>query len=72
MESVSDFALLNSNPAEAVFLILPCSIQTLLKQDCTVVGIVLCTFELNYDFMHMYYWKFDLFLKYITPLLLFF
>ena len=25
------------------------------------------SFELNYDFMHMYYWKFDLFLEYITP-----
>ena len=32
----------------------------------------MCTFELNYDFMHMYYWKFDLFFKYVTPLLLFF
>ena len=25
--------------------------------------------ELNYVFMHMYYWKFDLFFKYVTPLL---
>ena len=25
------------------------------------------SFELNYDFMHMYYWKFDLFFEYITP-----
>ena len=29
------------------------------------------SFELNYDYMHMYYWKFDLFLKYVTPLLFF-
>ena len=29
------------------------------------------SFELNYDFMHMYYWKFGLFLKYVTPLLFF-
>ena len=28
--------------------------------------------ELNYEFMHMCYWKFDLFFKYVTPLLPFF
>ena len=30
------------------------------------------SFELNYDFMHMYYWKFDLFFKYVIPLVPFF
>ena len=24
------------------------------------------SFELNYDFMHMYYWKFHLFVKYVN------
>ena len=30
------------------------------------------SFELTYDFIHKYCWKFDLFLKYVTALLLFF
>ena len=25
------------------------------------------SFELNYDLLHMCYWKFDLFFEYITP-----
>ena len=30
------------------------------------------SFELYCGFMHMYYWKFDLFFIYVTPLLPFF
>ena len=25
------------------------------------------SFKLNYDFLHMWYWEFDLFFEYITP-----